>query len=146
MFNMNACTRNNRFIRELLILLLIVSVTGNMLSGTRPDLKSGAVLFGALSTAPEEPVLGAVYADTFHEADPNSGIAAMQTVQGRLLALSKADKEKQDSSLYLVVLLICSVIAGGLCIQRYLRRNLSRLILRSRVVIIYIYSQDGAKA
>lgn len=128
------------------MLLLIVSVTGTMLSGTRPDLKSGAAFFGAQTAAPEEPVLGAVYADNFHEADPDSGIAAMHTVQVRLLALSKADKEKQEGSLYLVVLLICSVIAGGLCIQSYLRPNLSRLILRSRAVIIYIYSQDGPKA
>ena len=70
----------------------------------------------------------------------------MQTVQVRLLTLSKENKEKQDSSLYLVVLLVCSVIAGGLCILSYLRPNLSRLILRSRAVIIYIYSQDGPKA
>ncbi len=143
---MNAYTRNNRFMRELLILLLIASVTGAMLFCTRPELKPGAVLFGAQTAAPAEPVLGTVYADTFHEADPDSGIAAMQTVQVRLLTLSKENKEKQDSSLYLVVLLVCSVIAGGLCIQSYLRPNLSRLILRSRAVIIYIYSQDGPKA
>ena len=143
---MKACTRNNRFIRELLILLLVFSVTGTMLSCTRHDLKTGAAFFGAQAAAPEEPVLGAVYADTFHEADPDSGIAAMQTVQVRLLTLSKANKEKQDSSLYLVVLLLCSVITGGLCMQRFLRPDLSRLILRSRVVIIYIYSQDGPKA
>jgi len=143
---MNARTRNNRISWKLLILILIISVTGTMLSCTRPDFKSGAASWGAQTAAPQEPVLGAVYSDTFHEADPDSGIAAVQTVQVRLVTLSKVNREKQDSSLYLVVLLIGSIIASALYMQRFLRPNLSRLILRSRVVIIYIYSQDGPKA
>ena len=137
---------NKRFIRELLILLLAISVTGTMLSCTRHDLKSGAAFFCAQAAAPSEPVIGTVYADSFHEADPDYGIAAIQTVQVRLLTLSKENKGKQDSSLNPVVLLIGSVLSGGLCLLRYLRPNLSRLIPRSRVVIIYIYSQDGPKA
>ena len=57
---------NKRFIRELLILLLAISVTGTMLSCTRHDLKSGAAFFCAQAAAPSEPVIGTVYADSFH--------------------------------------------------------------------------------
>lgn len=50
--------------------------------------------FCAQAAAPSEPVIGTVYADSFHEADPDYGIAAIQTVQVRLLTLSKENKGK----------------------------------------------------
>ena len=132
--------------KELLILILIVSITGTMLTCARTDPGSGAAVFDVQNTASNEPVLGVVYTDTQHDADPTSGIAAMQTVQLRLLALSKENEKKQDGSLYIAVLLILSIIAGILLLRQHLRPDLSDLILRRRTVIIYIYSQDGAKA
>ena len=145
-YNMKTRTGNDRTIKwNLLILLLIISVTGAMLSCTRPEMNSGAGSFDAQTAAAREPVLGTVYADDFNETDTDSGLTAVHTMQSRLLTLSKVNKEKQEGALYLVVLLFCSAVCG-MCVQHFLYPNLSRLVLRRRAVIVYIYSQDGFKA
>lgn len=145
-YNMKTRTGNDRTIKwNLLILLLIISVTGAMLTCTRPEMNSGAGSFDAQTAATREPVLGTVYADDFNETDTDSGLTAVHTMQSRLLTLSKVNKEKEEGTLYLVVLLFCSAVCG-MYVQHFLHPNLSRLVLRRRAVIVYIYSQDGFKA
>ena len=153
MDSMSACGRNNRFIHTLLLLLLIVSVTGAMLNCIRSEIRPDAAFCDTQEapaetpmTAAREPVMASSYTDDANEADPDTGLAAMHTVQLRLLSLGRESGQKRYQAVWAVILLLFAAAAD--CPFRLRRhcRHLSRLILRRRAIIIYIYSQDGAKA
>ncbi len=143
--DMNTSKRNNHVIQMLLI-LLILSVTGTMLTCTRPEVRTGAVFSGALATAPGEPMLGASFAEETNEADPHAGFAAMRTVQSRLLSLHNQNKQKRTAFMCAVVLLLCAIVALGLFMACRFRLNLSCLVPVRQTIIHYIHSQDGPKS